>query len=568
VTRPGAVGRVGVLGRVGVVAGLAALSACSTAQLPTPAGVHTVRAAGGEVPREDIVLRKIPVGPAAGASAETIVRGWVAAATQPDVAQRFLAPGVTWDATASTAVTQDVPNVLVQPDSGGGLARLTVRAEVLADLDLGGALIPARRSVSSSLQLRLVVGQWRITALPPGVLVPAREVRIGRCPLALAWLSPDRRTAVRDEVLLPRCDPGDRGAVADAAVRALLAGPPPRLAGLVVGAVPAGTALAGPVRVVQDGGSGVAVVDLDSSAGDLPGAALSLLRQQVELSLGPITGIDRVRLLVDGQDRPVVDRELLVDPLDLSARAGQTLTGKDAVVLAAEPTGRTVVRLRRVDQRQVQPERGESAQPGQLPTSWAALASPDLWGDLSISPDGTVWLVRAGALWSLVPGGKPQLVPAPGGVGVLRLRVSRDGVHAVLLTAQKRLLPVLVRQGNPVELVAAGAAVAGISEVSQLSVPDTQGRLTVTGAVAGRVGLWRVQLAPTVDDVVAGTITPTPEAMPAPCGTDAIASISVVVEAPALVWCRRGREAGDVRELVRESWRVVAPGGPRIYLGG
>jgi hypothetical protein len=525
--------------------GLLLLAGCTTG-LPTPDGVQLGRPVAGDAPAEDTDLRKVPAGPAKDATAAQVVSGWLAAATDPSTAQRFLAPSVAWDAGAST----------------------TIYADLVAEIDRDGALRSRTGRRTISLELRQAEGQWRLSSVPAGVLLPDREARIGRCPVDLTWLSPDRASMVRESTVLPDCDQVDLSASADVIVRALLAGPPARLARVVSTALPAGTSTAGPVRIVQQGGSTVAVVDL-AAATSADAASLAAFRVQVERTLRGRGGIEGVRLLVDGQQPPEPESGAAVpaDPADVPE---ETLLAQPGLTgMAVTPDGRTVVRLRPISGGRSVPERGV-ARPGAQPAAWVAVASAQAWDDISVSRDGTTWLVRGGHV-EAVPPAAATPIPVTSPVDLIALRPARDGAHAVGVTPRGALVALLVHGGADPGVQATGSStppqLADVGEVSALSWPEEDGSVVVSARVGGRAGLWRVETRLTVEQVVSGSGATAVEALPDPCPSGTVGRLSTAPARPMLAWCRDAGH-GAVRALQQGTWGALTPGGPRLYAGG
>ena len=337
----------------------ALLSSCVS--LPTSGRVVDGGVVGSDAGRA--ALRVAATGPEPGAAPEEIVTGFLAAVAGLDdysVAQEFLAPQaqLTWRPDERTLIHSGVATVQpVEEDSGvPGTRQLEILATVEARIDDSGERVQEPDPVEQRqlVTLTQVDGEWRISSVPQGVLVSAVDAERVLAPYAVYFPDPSGSYLVPDIRWFPQLPSS-----ATPLVRALLGGPSaPLLAALDTSSVPTGTRLAlNTVRVEDDG---VAVVDLTEEVLEADGAALEMLRHQLDRTLRAVPGVVRVELRVDnapleqpaGQQGPNLPVDPVVDtspyvlglpeavdpgPAQASDVAGAAASG-DATVDAPSPT--------------------------------------------------------------------------------------------------------------------------------------------------------------------------------------------------------------------------------------
>ena len=170
-------------------------------------------------------------------------------------------------------------------------------------------------------------GQWRISRLPDGVVVPLSILRDNYRTVRTWFVDPVRRLVVaRPALPAQRAGQGAGRAGAGAAAGRAVRG----AAGAAVSQLPAGAQLRSNVAMSPDG---ALVVDL-TQVGELDADRPRLLAAQVVLSLAEVN-VARVRLLVDGEPllagRPELSRD------DVAALIAEVQPGADvpALVVAA-----------------------------------------------------------------------------------------------------------------------------------------------------------------------------------------------------------------------------------------
>ena len=338
----------------------ALLSSCVS--LPTAGRVVDGGVVGSDSGRA--ALRVAATGPVPGAGPEEIVQGFLAAVAGLDdysVAQEFLAPQaqIAWRPDERTLIHSGVTTVQPVAEEGGepGTRQLEILATVEARIDDSGERTQEADPVEQRHPVTLteVDGEWRISAVPQGVLVSAVDADRVLAPYAVYFPDPSRTYLVPDVRWFPQLPSS-----ATPLVRALLGGPSaPLLAALDTSSVPTGTRLAlNTVRVEEDG---VAVVDLTEEALEADDEDLAMLRHQLDRTLRAVPGVVGVELRVDnalleepagtvpGQTLnlpvdPVVDTNpyvLGLAPDAAHAAAGATAdaaAGSDGATTAGTPT--------------------------------------------------------------------------------------------------------------------------------------------------------------------------------------------------------------------------------------
>lgn len=311
------------------------LGAC--AQIPTSGPVRV-----GNAPVEsqaDIAM--LSQGPDLGADPAGIVSGFlsatVAATTSPkeyETAREFLTDDVaeTWDPQASVRVVREAP-LPEALDRGEEIedseaVEVVVHATTIATLDSAGAYteVGDPRELGYRFTVVKVGGEWRISVLDDGVLVPANlfanQYRATRL-FFPAESTPT--TLVPDQRWFPR------RSWRSVAVREVLAGPPEWLQGAAESVVPEGTQLAS-ASVQDTDGEEAVEVRLSEQIGDAPAGQRAIIAAQLSATLsegaGRVVAVD----LYSGQNR------LSVNPADvhLPATMAQPMVLKDDLAYRVE----------------------------------------------------------------------------------------------------------------------------------------------------------------------------------------------------------------------------------------
>lgn len=459
--------RLAVLGMF-VVAGLA-LAGCSG--IPRSSGVNE----GGEIAGPGTAeIEFLPAGPAADADPSTILRGFIEAASSPQndfaIARQFLTVGASesWNPSAVTLVDSGV-----RPSRELSETTLSIAVDASAVLDAEGRFTqqqtPVRADLSYSFEQR--AGQWRISNLPPGIVIDRNTFLQVFRQTSLFFLSPDNRRLVPDVRWFP-----SRASTTTRIVKSLLAGPSAWLSstGAATTAFPAGTRLVADAVPVQNG---VAVVDLDAESLRASPAALSLMKIQLLASLTQVSNVNDVDLQILG-----------------TSQRGQGTSVTLAQMVPSEDGRPVVIRggeLGKLSGSSLEPFPRSSTRGVDLSGITAGTASSDLVTLALLSPDG-VWVSRAGGAPSVIdsrPGliapalddygnvwtvprdtptevvafssdgsQNPVAVPWTEASSIVALRLSLDGQRAVALFVQDNRARVVVssvardEQGNPIAL--------------------------------------------------------------------------------------------------------------------
>lgn len=554
---------------------LAPLALVACGGLPTRQEIRTVRVVTADEPRADVDLRRIPALPEQGQTPEAVVRGFLAAGAELDVARQFLTPDNRWDPEAGAAVFDGTPTVTTDPAALPDATSVTVSVglDVVLRIARDGSTRPDATS-GEPFSLVLVRpserDQWRISSVPDVLPLRGRDLAQARRPGTLTWLAPGGRTLLADPVLLP----SRRDALLATAVDRLLAGPSARLAEVgVASALPTGTSA---VRVVQSGDE--VLVDLAAVARATPPAQKALARAQVAGTLLSLPGVAAVRVLVDGQpflppgvrdDAPLTSADVAA----VAAAGGPGGTPPAAYVVGAgghveplgsreEPVaagGTVALAVAGDGQRTATLRRGADGavtlQVAQTPgATGVQVGGVGGWSSVSWARDGGLWLVRDGRPMLRREGQEPQPVDA-GGALLRSLLVAPDGVHAVAVSSAGGLMAGLV-SSSPPRLTDLHPVARRLRQVSRVAFdPAGPGVVLATGRVQApgdesATAVWRVSVGvpdPTTDD-----LDGRPVQLPPPCARAAVESLGGGPGQQSLAGCPDGTvrrlSSGDVWE--------------------
>ncbi len=454
---------------VGVV--VLAVSGCATIQTDGPV------VAGQPVgdPFGDGV-RELVSGPTAGQTPDGIVTGFLAAAQGAaddfEVARQFLTSEAasTWRPAVQTIVYrggtpevsvlaggQEVPgDEEVKADAVS--AHLSV--EVVATVDERGRYLQQASGPPRTIDLDLQRSddQWRISGVEDVALLSEADFAAAFRVYPLHFLDPSR-TYLVPEV---RWFPNGRS-TATRLVRELLAGPSEWLAPAVDTAFPTGTSLAAPAAVVVRDNAGV--VDLTEPALEAGDADRTLMLVQLESTLQPVLGVNRIEIRVDGGqlddppdvDGPTHDPEVLAPAvlvqgdslMQLDLRTIEPiadlpdLTGLDVSHPGVSPTGSGAVNTRSRVFAVLTRERSELRliRPGSDEVPEPVVVGSDLTAP-SLDWRGWVWTTtrtNAGYVNAAPSEGPALRVEAPWLAGrlVTSMRVSRDGARVVVASTDQ-----------------------------------------------------------------------------------------------------------------------------------
>jgi hypothetical protein len=401
----------------------------------------------------------LPSHPQKNASQESILRGFIEAASSPDnkyaVAREFLTSDFSVDWKPDTGVTID-DGVGRVPQKIDDLT-MQMSVEPVAEVNAAGEYRELETSTQSPLRYEFakVGGQWRISKAPNGIVIDENTFPDVFSAQALYFYDPSFSFLVPDLRWLPR------GATAPTRiVKALLAGPSPWLVGAVATAFPEGTELtADAVQVVARD----AKVDLNSQALNADRVTMQRMKYQLLNSLP--TGITvTVTIERNSQDigdlgtaAPVLNPRVDGRPLILRngqfgylAAIGDSLTpipGLSEPILALAPTAATLSAGQTVAAA-LNPNGVYGVSVGDSPKLLdprAGLIAP------SVDNFGYIWSVPAAGpnevvVYNTAGDAVPLPTPWEEYTSIQALKVSRDGTRVIAL----------MRSGTDTRLVVAG----------------------------------------------------------------------------------------------------------------
>jgi Lipoprotein LpqB beta-propeller domain/Sporulation and spore germination len=466
----------------------------------------------------------LPSLPEKGGSPESIVRGFIGAASSPEdnyaIARKFLTIDSTWDPNAGVTVDDGSARPAIALDDKTVQLSVNPVAEVDATGVYGEVESPA--PVFLRYHLAQVGGEWRITEAPPGIVMDRSTFSQVFSPEALHFFDPSFRYLVPDLRWYPR------GPTAPTRiVKGLLAGPSPWLVGAVATAFPSGTKLiADAVQVVARD----AKVDLTSEA--LSADRVTMQRMRAQLGNSLPTGLT-VSITINQNSQDITESETnapIVNPR-VDTRA---LVLRDGAFGFLAPTGETLTPIPGLSESiSTMNPRAVTLSPGQ--TVAAVLADGGVHrvtvGDPaelldprqglvppSVDTFGFVWSVpaeRPGELFVYNTAGAAIAVPTPWpeATSINALRVSRDGTRVaallrtgtdtrLIVAAVKRDKNVPVGLGDPEALATIEGMPLDATWIDDLTVaslsqlPNGEERI-----VAQQIGGVRTSIASAPDTV-------------------------------------------------------------------
>lgn len=277
-------------------------------------------------PLSEPFYRIIAAPPKQGGTPQEILEGFQAAMAAVDDPQRKIArqyltgdAARTWNPAARVTVYTDttIKPALVRDDQTS--VELTFAGEVAATIDAHGRYLPAE-GAPEKFGLTKVGGEWRISAVPPGLHLSQEDVNRAYRPLDLYFPDQHLTGLVVERVQVP-IDPWAN--LATSLVRRLLAGPSGALQRGVHTAFPEGTRLN---RVVAD--QGTVVVDFNAAILGVRASRQRFRAMQAQLAwtLREFAWGQTIEVQVDGEPWP--DGELRIDPKEFDSFTPDVLTGE------------------------------------------------------------------------------------------------------------------------------------------------------------------------------------------------------------------------------------------------
>lgn len=247
-------------------------------------------------------VRAIVSPPVPGADPVGIVRGFMAAiaADEEDfkTARLFLTDRAlrSWDPSGDTAIVDD-RSVSWEYDNLRSPGSVIFRANQVGTLTSQGQLLPDQQPTLNQYRLVLVNKEWRIDALPQGVLITQTDLDRTYREVRLFYPGPDLQLLIPTNVYVPI-----RPGLATSLVRALLNGPTGWLAPALTTAFPRGTALVSDSVPIVDG---IATIDLNAAAATAPSNRRTVMAAQLAYTLRQIREFKGLRLRAAGSEIPV-----------------------------------------------------------------------------------------------------------------------------------------------------------------------------------------------------------------------------------------------------------------------
>ena len=273
---------------------LSTLALTSCVSLPHDGPVTSVDSENSA--EADALVDYTPGGPKAGSAPVPLVDNFLAAMTATPlntfVARQFVASesSRSWVPERGTVVYGS-RRLVSEP---GGRVRVVLGDVV--ELDNRGTWLgdPTQgRGLSYDLRLVREDGQWRITRPPNRLLIPRTHFDTEYQPYMLYFFDKSAQVMVPEPVYVPRGLQAPTMLVAG-----LLKGPARDLRGVERTFLPASTSLDGiSVPVSRDG---TAEVPLSDAVLDVDDQQLNLIFAQIAWTLGQISGVERIRVTVDG----------------------------------------------------------------------------------------------------------------------------------------------------------------------------------------------------------------------------------------------------------------------------
>lgn len=344
----------------------------------------------GEVRQSDVVvaegdsLVQSAAGPEVGASPKEIVEGFLRACAAGYSDGFATARSFLTKAAADSWRPQEIVMVYTGSESPvveqAGEGAVDLRTRLIGSLDGAGILTPRDdedHAVSYSLTADST-GQWRIAALPDGILLPEPVFGQEFSAYLLHFLSLDRERAV------PELRWAALRTAAPALMRLLLGGPSDWLAPGADTLVPPGLRLLGGLDAPLPA-DGAVTVSVSSEAAALDPTGRALLVAQIERTLTQVAGIHSVSV------RALGDEE---DPRD--ADAGTALGGAADLDAAPGASGQAI------GMSGGNVVRGLSTARETLATSRALGTTSARWPD--VGADGTIVALAGRSMLLLAPG--------------------------------------------------------------------------------------------------------------------------------------------------------------------
>jgi hypothetical protein len=435
-----------------LILGVAGVSGC--AGLPTSGPIRSQPRRSQAVGPGEVAIDPNP--PAAGAPPELIVQGFLLAMAtyQPgyQAARQYLTE-------AARSAWYPERGVTVYADGSAPRAvgdRLVLDAPMVGIVDPRGAYTPGTTAsrYHHEFEFEQEQGEWRIASPPAGLLMSRYLFSTSFSPADVFFMDAGKTALVPDPRYLPR---GNR--VADAAVRALLAGPSDWLAPGVVSVLPAKASLAGGVA-----GQGTLTIPLESLPAPLTRAEQSMLAAQFAATLKQFPDVTAFKITVGGERLPVPESTpdgsiplSAADPLDPVVRLTTQLFGIAGGKLvrigdgpgagARAVSGDFGTKARETSSFAVSSDGVEAAivtgdtlvrGPVEGQGSKVVITGRDLLRP-QFTNGGALWAMTASGAATRIIGDTVEQVPTPGlaGLRIVSFRIASDGIRIAVVAEDK-----------------------------------------------------------------------------------------------------------------------------------
>ncbi|MGW6657716.1 MtrAB system accessory lipoprotein LpqB [Rhodococcus sp. NPDC055024] len=528
--------------------------------------------------------------PASGREPDLLVRDFVKASTDPSnrhaAARQYLTKDASarWDDASSAVIVDKVDVLSVSRTSTEAV--YTIRVNKVGRLDPGGLYVPEEGSFEARMTLTLTDGEWRISDLPPGVIMERPQFLGAYQRKSLFFLDPTSQTVVPDL----RWISGGQDQVAAQLIGLMIDGPKAALAPAVRNELGNGVSVIGPITKA-DGKPGQVGVGLGGVRinfrldNPMDAATRGLFAAQVIWTLANADVAGPYVLEIDGE------------PLDAAHADGWTtadVASTNPLATTSATVGLHALRngsLVSVTEQEATPVPGFAgnagnltaaalSRDGKLVAAVADTARPDPGTrfDLSLGTygDGSVpvlegsaitrpsWELDNNAVWAAVNGNTVvRVVREPGtgrvsvtnvdvgalssvGSTISELRLSRDGVRAAMIIDGKVYLAVVVRTASGVYALTSPRAVASGLGSTALSLDWSNSDTIVIARSGADIPVVQVAIdGSRMDALPSGNLT-------APVtSVDASPTTEYVADARAVFQLNNNDPAGDRR------WREV-----------
>ncbi|MFC4375278.1 MtrAB system accessory lipoprotein LpqB [Nocardia halotolerans] len=315
-----------------VLAGLLALAGCaSLPESSAPQALGTINRAP---------TSQGPPPPLPGRDADLLISDFLAASADPNnrhaAARQYLRPEASadWNDEASTVIVDRADTL--RESRSENKASYVIRARKVGELSRDGAYRATEGMLENKIEMTKVDGEWRITALPDGVVMESIAFDKTYRRYVLYYVDPGSSMLVPD----PRWISAPRDQLTERLIGLLAAGPQPTIAPVVRNQLADPVALRGPITKANNEpgevGVGIGGVRIDfTGLGGLGPRERELFAAQVVMTLSGADILGPYVLLADGKplDERFAERGWSVTDLDqYSASApGQNRVGLHAL---------------------------------------------------------------------------------------------------------------------------------------------------------------------------------------------------------------------------------------------